>query len=32
MAHLYVRRARSSQLLLGDPVEHREQLACQLGI
>jgi alkylation response protein AidB-like acyl-CoA dehydrogenase len=31
-AHLYFRRARSSQLLLGDPVEHREQLAQQLGI
>ncbi len=32
MAHLYVRRARSSQLLLGDPVAHREQLAHHLGI
>ena len=32
MAHLYFRRARSSQLLLGDPVEHREQLAHALGI
>jgi alkylation response protein AidB-like acyl-CoA dehydrogenase len=31
-AHLYVRRARSTQLLLGDPVEHRELLAQQLGI
>jgi len=32
MAHLYFRRARSSQLLLGDPAEHRELLAQQLGI
>ena len=32
MAHLYVRRARSSQLLFGDPVLHREQLAQHLGI
>ncbi|MDP9183883.1 MAG: acyl-CoA/acyl-ACP dehydrogenase [Actinomycetota bacterium] len=32
MAHLYVRRARSSQLLLGDPAEHRELLAQHLGI
>jgi alkylation response protein AidB-like acyl-CoA dehydrogenase len=32
MAHLYVRRARSSQLLFGDPVRHREQLAQHLGI
>jgi alkylation response protein AidB-like acyl-CoA dehydrogenase len=32
MAHLYFRRARSSQLLLGDPVQHREQLAHHLGI
>ena len=31
-AHLHVRRARSSQLLLGDPVEHRELLAQRLGI
>jgi alkylation response protein AidB-like acyl-CoA dehydrogenase len=31
-AHLYFRRARSSQLLLGDPVGHRERLARQLGI
>jgi alkylation response protein AidB-like acyl-CoA dehydrogenase len=32
MAHLYFRRARSSQLLLGDPAEHRELLAQHLGI
>lgn len=32
MAHLHFRRARSSQLLLGDPVEHRELLAQHLGI
>jgi alkylation response protein AidB-like acyl-CoA dehydrogenase len=32
VAHLYFRRARSSQLLLGDPSEHREQLAQHLGI
>ena len=31
-AHLHVRRARSSQLLLGDPAEHRELLAQRLGI
>jgi alkylation response protein AidB-like acyl-CoA dehydrogenase len=31
-AHLYFRRAKSSELLLGDPVYHRELLAQRLGI
>ena len=30
-AHLYFKRARSSQLLFGDPRHHREQLARHLG-
>ncbi len=31
-AHLYFKRAKSSELLLGDPAYHREQLAQRLGI
>jgi alkylation response protein AidB-like acyl-CoA dehydrogenase len=31
-AHLYFKRAKSSQLLLGDPAYHRELVALQLGI
>jgi alkylation response protein AidB-like acyl-CoA dehydrogenase len=31
-AHLYLKRAKSSQLLLGDPTYHRELLACRIGI
>jgi alkylation response protein AidB-like acyl-CoA dehydrogenase len=31
-AHLYFKRARSSQLLFGDPRHHREQLARRLGL
>ena len=31
-AHLYFKRAKSSELLLGDPAYHREILATQLGI
>jgi alkylation response protein AidB-like acyl-CoA dehydrogenase len=31
-AHLYFKRARSSQLLFGDPRHHREQLARHLGL
>jgi alkylation response protein AidB-like acyl-CoA dehydrogenase len=31
-AHLYFKRAKSSELLLGDPAYHRELLAQQLGI
>jgi alkylation response protein AidB-like acyl-CoA dehydrogenase len=31
-AHLYFKRAKSSQLLLGDPTYHRELVARQLGI
>jgi alkylation response protein AidB-like acyl-CoA dehydrogenase len=31
-AHLYFKRAKSSELLLGDPAFHRELLAQQLGI
>jgi alkylation response protein AidB-like acyl-CoA dehydrogenase len=31
-AHLYFKRAKSSQLLLGDPASHREFLAQQIGI
>jgi alkylation response protein AidB-like acyl-CoA dehydrogenase len=30
--HLYYRRARSSENLLGDPNHHREQLAQRLGV
>ena len=29
--HLYFKRAKSSSLLLGDPVHHRERLARALG-
>jgi alkylation response protein AidB-like acyl-CoA dehydrogenase len=31
-AHLYYKRARASQLLLGEPAEHRERLAELLGV
>ena len=31
-AHLYFKRAKSSELLLGDPAYHRELIADQLGI
>jgi alkylation response protein AidB-like acyl-CoA dehydrogenase len=31
-AHLYFKRAKSSELLLGDPAYHRELLAQELGI
>jgi alkylation response protein AidB-like acyl-CoA dehydrogenase len=31
-AHLYFKRAKSSAMLLGDPVAHRERLAEQLGL
>ncbi len=31
-AHLYYRRAKSSELLLGDPTYHRELLAQRIGI
>ena len=31
-AHLYFKRAKTDQLLLGDPAYHREQLAQRIGI
>jgi alkylation response protein AidB-like acyl-CoA dehydrogenase len=31
-AHLYYRRAKTSELLLGDPTYHRELIATKLGI
>ncbi|MEZ5239284.1 MAG: acyl-CoA dehydrogenase family protein [Microthrixaceae bacterium] len=31
-AHLYFKRAKSSELLLGDPTYHRELLAQRIGI
>ena len=31
-AHLYLKRAKSSQLLLGSPADHRARLAGQLGL
>ncbi len=31
-AHLYFKRAKSSELLFGDPTYHREQLARRIGI
>ena len=31
-AHLYFKRAKSSELLFGDPTYHRELLAQRLGI
>jgi alkylation response protein AidB-like acyl-CoA dehydrogenase len=31
-AHLYFKRAKSSSLLFGDPVEHRTKLAARLGL
>ena len=31
-AHLYFKRAKSSELLFGDPTYHREQLAQRIGL
>ena len=31
-AHLYFKRAKSSEILLGDPVHHRERIAAQLEL
>jgi alkylation response protein AidB-like acyl-CoA dehydrogenase len=31
-AHLYFKRARSSSILFGDPLEHRQKLASELGL
>ena len=31
-AHLYFKRAKSSELLFGDPSAHREKIAAQLGL
>ena len=31
-AHLYFKRAKSSSLLFGDPVKHREKLAARIGL
>jgi len=31
-AHLYLKRAKSSELLLGDPATHRDRVGVQLGI
>ena len=31
-AHLYYKRAKSSELFLGDPSEHREKLASRIGM
>lgn len=31
-AHLYFKRAKSSEMLFGDPATHREWLACLVGI
>ena len=31
-AHLYFKRAKSSELLFGDPSLHREKIAVQLGL
>jgi len=31
-AHLYFKRAKSSSLLFGDPVAHREKLAARIGL
>ncbi|HVT65002.1 MAG TPA: acyl-CoA dehydrogenase family protein [Mycobacteriales bacterium] len=31
-AHLYLKRAKSSELLLGDPATHRDRLGIRLGI
>jgi alkylation response protein AidB-like acyl-CoA dehydrogenase len=31
-AHLYFRRAKSAELIFGDPAYHREQLAQRLAI
>jgi alkylation response protein AidB-like acyl-CoA dehydrogenase len=31
-AHLYFKRARASSVMLGDPIEHRQKLAQELGV
>ncbi len=31
-AHLYFKRAKASELLFGDPAQHREALAAQIGL
>ncbi|MWA02912.1 acyl-CoA dehydrogenase [Actinomadura sp. LD22] len=31
-AHLYFKRARSAAVLLGDAAQHRERLACEIGL
>jgi alkylation response protein AidB-like acyl-CoA dehydrogenase len=31
-AHLYLKRAKSSELLFGDPLQHRERLAERIGV
>jgi len=31
-AHLYLKRAKTSQLLFGDPAYHRELLAARIGL
>jgi alkylation response protein AidB-like acyl-CoA dehydrogenase len=31
-AHLYLKRAKTSQLLLGDPAYHRELVARRIGV
>jgi alkylation response protein AidB-like acyl-CoA dehydrogenase len=31
-AHLYFKRAKSSALLFGDPIHHRERLASLIGV
>jgi alkylation response protein AidB-like acyl-CoA dehydrogenase len=31
-AHLYFKRARSAAVLLGDAEQHRERLACEIGL
>ncbi|MGH3969413.1 MAG: acyl-CoA dehydrogenase family protein, partial [Mycobacterium sp.] len=31
-AHIYFKRAKSSELLFGDPAHHRKQLATRLEI
>jgi alkylation response protein AidB-like acyl-CoA dehydrogenase len=31
-AHLYLKRAKSDELFLGDPAHHREQLAARIGL
>ncbi|HYZ02073.1 MAG TPA: acyl-CoA dehydrogenase, partial [Candidatus Binatia bacterium] len=31
-AHLYFKRAKSSELFLGEPAQHREQLLERIGV